>query len=673
MDRQTLLETAPLVQGRLRDQRTEICKGYVEWAIFTQGLSDGFGEKDVIEAIEKKTGITFDGIQINSALEKLVEEETIDHQRGNKYTTSRSRELNEVELLLDDCWSDFVGILDAHPRDIDVHYIDSNIEPAFREFFDRYVDELSEETDILEDAHQDVIYTANVLDIIEEVAEENRVDKKEVFSECMSDFLKDPSEALKEYVGIIYVAIINADLLSRQKSIDLPDIPEEEKKMFFDSNVIQDLMCETDNEYPLIKNVVNRSNDLGFDLYYFPETVADLQRSVDGAIREMRRLQDSNYSTQTFNNQFVKDWNREFRRDGTEWNEYRTSLQRWELEIEARYEIKEYEQGVNCPDEEVDYAKEIIDRIDSKRHKNPKKPAVLNHDAKILASTAHLRQTISGKHNIGPLLLSLDNSVTQASDYAFQDGDWSEGIAVPPRVWFNYLLTFTSAEFESLEVGEIILNISANIDSKPTVEEYSKAVEEKTDLESGSSELLAKYLRYSTYSDEIERSLRRDNGNVDEWAFKALTDEETMDKFTDHKEDKKKIRKMGKRIQQLEEENQELRETQGDTYIQTTAEAHGGEANSEAVSESKATAKSESSAKIQQDIEDFIDFYHEQVPQEIQSEVPPAPEDKSNLQRVSEWLNVVTTAVAVAEPSTAALTAVNKFGTQLLDEISSRL
>jgi len=386
----------------------------------------------------------------------------------------------------------------------------------------------------------------------------------------------------------------------------------------------------------------------------------------------MRGLQDSNYSTQTFNNQFVKDWHREFRRDGTEWGDYRAGLQRWELEVETRYGITEYEPDIDCPDEKVDYAKEIIDRIDSERSKRPKKPVVLNHDAKILAKTAHLRDSISGKHKIGPLLLSLDNSVTQASDYAFQKGDWDEGLAVPPRVWFNYLLTFSSAEFESLDVGEIILNVSANISSKPTVEEYAKAVEEKTGLESGSADLLAKYLRFSTYSDEIERSLRRDDGNADEWAFKALTNEETMEKFTEQKEDKKRIRKMGKRIRELEEENQKLRESDGNTYIHNTVEARGGEANAQAVSESEATAKAEASAKLQQDIDDFIDFYHEETPLEVQREVPPPPEDTSDLQKVSEWLNVVTTAVSLAEPSTAALTAVGKFGEKLLNEVSNR-
>ncbi len=517
------------------------------------------------------------------------------------------------------------------------------------------------------------MYTADILDMIDDVAEENNVDKKDVFKECLTDFLKQPSNALKEYVGIIYVAIVNSDLLSRQKSIELPEVPGEEKKVFFDSNVIQDLMCETDSEYPLIKNVVERSRELGFDLYYFPETVDDLQRSIDGAIREMGGLKDSNYSTQTFNNQFVKDWHRKYRKSGTEWDDYRATIQRWELEVETHYGIEEYQQDVGCPEEEIEYAEEIIDRIDSQRNKQPKKPDVLNHDAKILAKTSHLRDDTSGKHSIGPILLSLDNSVTQASDYAYQEGDWDEGISIPPRVWFNYLLTFTSAETGSHEIGEIILNVSANISSNPTIEEYSKAVEEKAGLESGSSELLAKYLRYSTYSDEIERSLRRDDGSADEWAFKALTNEEAMEEFTEHKQAKKRIRQMGERIQELEEENKELRASEGDTHIHNTAEAYGGEANSQAVSESEANATAEVSADLKQEIEGFVDLYYENVPREIKSNISPPPEDKSDLEKVRQWLNVVTTALNIADPSTAALTAVAEYGNRLLSEIENRL
>lgn len=675
MDRDTLLETAPLVQGRIRDQRNEICAGYVEWAIFTQSVSDTFRAEEVADIIESKTDILFEEIQINSALQKLADEEIIEHKRGDTFVKSGSKEFERIDSLIEDCWNDFNGVLNEHRRDIDVHAIDTNIEPAFRSFFNKYVGILERETEVLEESHHDVLYTADVVDIIRDTAEENRVDKTDVFEECLTEFLQNPSQSLKEYVGTVYIAIVNSDLLSRQKTIELPEIPEDQKKIFFDSNVIQDLLCETDSEHPLIKNVVERSEELGFDLYYFPETVADLQRSIDGAIREMDGLRDSNYTTQTFNNQFVKDWHREFRREGTEWSDYRAGMQRWELEVETRYGITEYESDVNCPDEEFEYAQDIIDRIDSERYKDSKKPAVLNHDAHILAKTAILRSSVDGKHSIGPLLLSLDNSVTQASDYAYQEGDWKEGIAVPPRVWFNYLLTFTSAEIGNVEIGEVILNVSANISSQPTIEEYSKAVEEKAGLESGSADLLAKYLRYSTYSDEIERSLRHDDGRADEWAFKALSNEEAMEQFTEHKQQKKRIRQMGQKIQELEKENAKLRETNnGDTYVVGgDAEAHGGTADAEAASESIATATAESSAELQQDIDDFIDIYHENVPQQIQREVDLPPEDKSDLEEVREWINTVTTAIAVAEPSTAALTAVSKFGNQLVDEISQRL
>lgn len=669
MDRETLLETAPLLQGRLRDQRNEICRGCVEWAVYSQDIPEEFEAETVIKTIESETSISFEKIQVNSVLEELVDEGNLTRVSRGVYSKRAEIELKKINSLVDDCWEEFVDILEEHGRDIDVHYIDSNIEPAFRAFFDLYVDEIVEETEILEDTKQDVMYTADVMKMIEDVAREYKVDKPDVFKECFSEFLKNPCEPLKEYVGIVYVAIVNSDLLSRQKSVDLPEVPEDEKKIFLDSNVIQDLLCETDNEFPLIRNIIERSKELGFDFYYFPETIDDLQRSINGAIREMGQLKGSNYSNQTFDNQFVKDWYRDFQENRTEWQDYQTGIQRWELEVETRYSIVEYEQDIECPEEEVEYAKDIIDRIDSERHKRPKKPDVLNHDASILAKTSHLRNTVSGKHNIGPLLLSLDNSVTQASDYAFQNGDWSEGISIPPRVWFNYLLTFTSADFDSIEVGEIILNISANIPSQPTIEQYSKAVEEKTDLGSGSAELLAKYLRYSAYSDEIARSLRRDDGRADELTFKALSDEETLEQFLELKENKKQVREMGKTIREQREEIERLRSEakSGDTFV--NVEARGGDAKSEAHSESEATATAEATAELQQDIDDFIDFYFEHVPADVQREVPPPPDDRSNLDKIREWLNVATTAVALAEPSTAALKAVSRWGNQLLEQI----
>lgn len=81
MDKEALLETAPLVQGQLRDQRNEICRGYVEWTIFTQDIPDEFKAEDIISVIGSNTGIIFENVQVNSALEKLEEEGAIEHKR----------------------------------------------------------------------------------------------------------------------------------------------------------------------------------------------------------------------------------------------------------------------------------------------------------------------------------------------------------------------------------------------------------------------------------------------------------------------------------------------------------------------------------------------------------------------------------------------------------------
>lgn len=654
MDVETLRQTAPLVQGRLNDQRDEIYTGYAEWAIFTQDCPEQFTTEDIVEIISSRAGIEFEEIQIDSAIDNLNERGVIEHESGDEYVKSAERDFNKIESLIDDCWNDFQGILSGYPRDIDIHHIDDNIEPAFRNFLKRYAEELEKETEILEETHQDVIHTDNILGLIGDIIEEEKVDKEDAFRECLQELLRDPTESLKEYVGVVYVAIVNSDLLRRQKSIELPEMADDEKRIFFDSNVIQGLLCENGDGHPLIKKIVERSAELGFDLYYFSSTVSDLQRSIDGAGREMSGLRDGNYSTQTFKNQFIEDWHAEFRRNGTEWGDYFDRVQKWQLVIEEEYNISEYNKEIENSEEEISRAKDIIDKIDSKRNKNPKKPDILNHDAEILGKTASLREKVGENHNIGPLLLSLDNSVTQASDYAHQEDGWQEGIAVPPRVWFNYLLTFTSAEIEQIEVGEAILNISANIQSTPTVEEYSKAVEEKADLAPGSAEYLSKYLKSTAYSSEIKKSLEKDDGQVDEWAFKALTDEEAIDEFTEHKKQKEQIRNLGKKVQELQQEKKRLREDR------------------ETVSETEESSSNKDVTDVddlRQDLEGFIDLYYENVPPEIREEISPPPSTDANLEAFREWLNLVTTAISVSERTSPSLTAVQDYGERLLSDV----
>lgn len=670
MESTTLLQMAPLVQGQLRDQRKEICAGCVEWAVFSDECPRKFDVSDIINILEEQTGISFEKIQIVSGLDELDDNDLVSHLEGYSYKRTQDKELDKSSDLIDNSWEEFKERLDDHPQDIDVHFIDNNIEPTFRQFITKYVDKIQETTEIVDGTNQDVIYTADFVDIIDEVIEQNRLENPSAFRDVLVQYLKDPGDNLKEFVGTVYIAIVNTDLLEKEEdSIDIPDIPEEERKIFFDSNVIQDLLCESDNEHPLIRNVVERSVDLGFELYYHPETIDDLQRSIDGAIREMGGLKDSNYSSETFENQFLKDWNRRYRdlRDeAMEWSEYRSYIQRWPIEVEATYGLLEFEESIDIADEEVEFAKDIIDEIDSKRDKRPKKPPVLEHDGSILAKTVELRNELDGRHNIGPLLLSLDNSVTRAADFAYQEGDWPEGLAITPRVWFNYLLTFTSIEWETSEVGEVILDVSANIDSQPSLEDYSKALEVKAGLESNSAELLSKYLRFSAYSDEIENSLRSNDGRADEWAFKALKDEDAMEEFVQHKEQKRRIRKMGQRIKELEEEKQQLREENGN---KTENYYLGGSA--EASAESKAIA--ESKAEIQDELSDFMNLYWETVPQEVQEEIPPPPDDTSNLEEYRIWLNTALGAISAAEPTLAGLRAVSQYGQRLLQELENFL
>jgi len=666
MDSHTLVELAPLVQGRLKDQRQEICLGYVQWAIYSEYCPEEFEVSDVRQILKEYADIVLEEIQVISALDALIDRLEITHIEGYHYRRIGEREFTELPSLRNECWDEFVTILNNHSRDIDIHFIDSNIQPAFNKFLDDYVSALKNETNIMEETHQDVIFTADIRNIIDNIIEDRNLQNPDVFKECLVMYLNKPGDALKNYVGMIYVAIVNSDLLSRQDLVELPDMPQEEKIILFDSNVIQDLLCISDREHPLIRKSVERSTALGFGVYYFPETVDDLQRSIDGAIKEMSGLKTSSHSRETFENQFLKDWNRRYHdlnEDSMEWNEYRSYIQSWQLEVEVKYNMVQFDESIECPVEDIEFAKDVIDRADSIRHKNPKKPIVLQHDGEILAKTAKLRELTEGRHKIGPLLISLDNSVTLASNLVHEDGGWGKGIAIPPRVWFNYLLTFTSVQFTQMEVGEVILSVSAHIDSKPTLDEYSKALEVKFGL-SGDSELIARYLRNTVYGAEITKSLKRDDGSADEISLTAFSDTEAIEQFTKHREHRKRIRKMGEHIQELEEENRRLREEgSGDVHQYFI----GG--SSEASADAQARVMIESRTELEEELSAFLDLFFETVPAEVQDDIPPAPDDTSDLERFFDWLRTATDILSNAQSSISGLTAVTRYGLLLLTAI----
>ena len=574
--------------------------------------------------------------------------------------------------LTEEVWEEFSDKLQSSNNDIDIYNINKRMEPAFKDFLLEFFLEISQSFESLSQHEIDVLYSENIENIIANTIEDYNLRDEATFRNVLEDYLKNPREnsALLDFTDNIYRGIVNIDLLSRERDTKFPNvssIPNENKILLLDTNVIVNLLCETDRLHPLAAKVCEKSAENEFKLYYSQKTKKELNGLIGGAESEMDGIYSGNGSFETADNQFVKDFRKG---DSSSWGEYLDRIKDWEENV-GEWDISEFSKEIDPNGKVMTEAKEFL--IEYESHLTHQSLNRIDHDAALYGYVAQLR--VRSNHDFGPFILSFHNNFTDAGN-KLAEVEGLRGIvgnhvlAMQARNWLNYLMSFSSIRFDDedrKEVSLAILQGATNFDETLTIREYSRLLVPKMGFKPEDEEYLADYLRGHSLHHELQDALDKNEGHrAENVSRKIIEDDEYREVVQEQREFderlkqatefvgdlKDQIKQKDQRVEELESRISNLESDSGDTYIM-----NGGNASASADAQAEATIKADFNREYADLVDQFIQGLDEsQVTlEEILPEDQPKekfeqpPSEGSSLETKKEWLQTASAIITLSD------------------------
>lgn len=675
MDYDSLLNASPLLTGKLLDRRQVAKREVIKFVLATESLPSPFSVGQLSDIVSSELGVNLDDSVIVDSLDYYSDEGYVNHISEREYEIAKRPDIDTFNELIEPVWEEFAEVLRSHDTDVDVRYINRQMEPAFLDFLNRFFAALAEASQELSEFQTDSFFDKNFNYLIDNVIDEHSLREPDIFKESLIDYLQDPGEEFLNFTGAIYTGIINLDLLSREgeEIVDLGDIDSENNILFLDTNILISLLCESDDTHPLIAIACERSKALGYELYYSPETAEEMDILIGGTLRELSGLKREGDNSELTESQFAEDY---LNRDDITRSEYFSRLREWADILQLEHNVTEFEEDVERDDEIESFATRTLKEL------SPREPIrKIRHDAAIIAYSASLRD--DDELNNGPFTLTRHGEVAKVNNIG-RGEFWDEPVALHPRSWLNYLIAFTPAEISDEDRQDIafaLLRGAASSDDHLSIREYARLLVPKTGLEDGDEELLAEYLIEHPLSEELEKALEERRGDkAEDIVRESLDDRQFIEEFREERKMQQKLKnassaveerdsrieELERKLQNQEEFNNYLRslvDQNGDTVVNVTAEAN---------SNSEASAEARARAEVVQEVDLFINLVESSLSEGIEeSELPDPPEDTSNLEEVQSWLEYLNTAIATSDNVAAGVQVLQPKAQQLLEQVSS--
>jgi len=188
----------------------------------------------------------------------------------------------------------------------------------------------------------------------------------------------------------------------------------------------------------------------------------------------------------------------------------------------------------------------------------------LKHDASLFGYAAQMR--VESASDFGPFALSFHNNFTDAGNNLLnKEGlrgiSGGHVLAMQARNWLNYLISFSSVEFNAddrKEVSLAILQGATNFEDTLSVREYSRLLVPKMNFEMEDEEYLANYLRGHPLHEELQKALNKNEGHkAENISRQIIKDKEYKETVQEERRFHEKIRSASSRVETLEGEAKE--------------------------------------------------------------------------------------------------------------------
>jgi len=369
--------------------------------------------------------------------------------------------------------------------------------------------------------------------------------------------------------------------------------------------------------------------------------------------------------------QFVKDFRKKY---DISWDDYISDIRDWEDTI-LKWDITEFAEDIEPNEKAMEEAKELL--IEHEGELTQQSLDRLNHDASLYGYAAQYR--VESYSDFGPFILSFHNNFTDAGNKLAQK-EGLQGIignhvlAMQARNWLNYLLSFSSINFDEedrKEVSLAILQGATNFDDSMTIREYSRLLVPKLELETEDEEYLAEYLSGHPLHEELQEALNDNKGDrAERVSREIIKDAEYRKTIQEKRQFHDRVQRASSRVEELEEES-ERKEERIEKLEQQVEELEGGSGDtiiiegSTAIAESEAEAEAEAQAEAKitfnQQYDEFIDEFAAALPDDLgglseelsgqfdASDIRNPPDEESSVEQKKEWLQTVSAIITVSD------------------------
>lgn len=570
------------------DEKISFFKSLISLSLSTFAAKDKFSVEQVTEIIAKNSKISIPESDIISIFQELSREGTIEHENGSQYVLLRKIEIPSFEKSISPVREEFEKYL--------TEQIDN------KDYFSMYPGDYTNLMNIFNSLIQEIMSSFIFVDLIDSsqyiipIEDMDRLIDSEIENHTISDkkikktfkkalihyFTEDNGPQLKDLIYKFYNGVVRIDILKRMQN--LPDICENKALdvLVLDASVIIALLCKTDPKHPLSDVLMKQCNQSKVELYYSSKTRVEIWNNIKTARNEIKGLRKKTERSSTIN-QFTVD----FTKSKKTWDEYYNELAKWELQIKSAYSINKIPPEEDSTIDQDIY--EIIQRIlpiadryrhDDRENRNTDyKPRLrtqqqYDNDSHCLALVAKMQKKNYARKEffkVGPLFVTYDNlltyiNATNLAQYSNlpENKKGDIGFVIQPIVLLNYYITYSRPQIISLnhnEVAKAILQYTARLkSSRLSVEEYSKLVAQKINIDTNNIDALVELFYIHPLSRELKKALYDEDMTAsDEVVYNIITDPE-IDKFIgklstiDKKAEETKLSNLRTSIHKLKDE-----------------------------------------------------------------------------------------------------------------------
>lgn len=643
MENESILNAAALMDGKLTERRKEIKSNIIKHVISTRDLDGKITSFKIQSAIKTEFGLEIEEPVIRSCLEELDNNDVVNHLESDTFKIIETPRQTDIRSEIEPIWLEYKNNLRSTEHDQGIDYKLDTHRDAFERIFIKFFNTAIENNKDLNNYVGKQVFENKIDEIISEVTHEKSLRNEEIFENVFFDYLNQETSKLLNFVGTIYTGIINYDLLSKERDIDFKNAPEENLKLFLDTNILIGLLCKTDDLHPVVSSLCNRATELGYELYYTQETTKEFKHVKNKALNNLEGFPKKD-SDVDIGNQFITDFRN---REAITENRYELEINRWHKTLKEDWDITQWNGTNSVSDQSRSLIRNWVEKLDEIEGSGEKIDPQLDHDTSLITTTLSVRQKSDQDLLVGPFSVSNNDSLLGINSMGKEEL-WKKGIVLHPQDWLDYLVAFSPAEFtkdKKEEVARAVISTATKFDDELELDDYLDIMAIRGEYSDKNKEFLKEVVHETNIINKLEDSIKR--GDYEKLERQG---QELMEEVNELlKENVSKDKKMSRVRQKYEEEREEKEKLKNkkEELEEIIEDINGVEvSNIQNVSQ-------EVELTVQQEVQNQINSLEDQLEMALdeplqESGGPSPPEDYSDHAQVVDYLEGIESFLATA-------------------------